>query len=256
MTDALLRTAGVAKTFGGLRAVDDVNLEVYRGEITGLIGPNGAGKTTLVNLICGELQPSSGKVYLSGVDITGLPPHHRARLGMVRTFQQVRLFPTQTVRMNVEVGAYQLCVSGMLQAARRARKVRQDEERMRAAADEALRITGLLHRGETLAQELSTGEQRLVGVARALAADPRVLILDEPAAGLNESETAQLQAVLEALRELSITVLVVEHNMRLIMSTCDRVNVVVDGALVASGHPDTVRRDERVIAAYLGGTPT
>lgn len=254
MTSVLLRANKMTKRFGGLTAVDAADLECYEGEVTGLIGPNGAGKTTLVNLICGELVASSGRVEFLGVDITDLPPHWRARLGMVRTFQQVRLFPQQTVRMNVEVGAYQRCASGIIGAMVRTRRVVADLEVMREAADRALAITGLSHRAEAFAGELSTGEQRLVGVARALAAGPQMLILDEPAAGLNESETAQLQRTIATLRDQSISLLVVEHNMRLIMSTCDRITVLAEGALLATGSPTEIRNNDSVIAAYLGAS--
>jgi branched-chain amino acid transport system ATP-binding protein len=248
----LVRTHAVSRRFGGLQAVDDVDLEVLEGEVLGLIGPNGAGKTTFVNLLSGHLACSSGRVEFAGAEITHWPPHRRARAGLVRTFQQVRLFPQLSVRTNVEIGAFQRGVSGLLQAAVASRRARQDEHTLHDAATAALESLGLSGRAETPAGELSTGEQRLVGMARALAARPRLLVLDEPAAGLNESETVVLQAAIRSLPAQGITTVVVEHHMKLIMAVCDRIAVLTEGRLLAVGSPAEVRSDSRVIEAYLG----
>lgn len=253
MSDTLLQVESLSKRFGGLLAVNDVSFHVNAGEIMGLIGPNGAGKTTAVNVICGELAASAGSVQFDGLDVTDWPAHQRAQLGLVRTFQQVRLFPRQTVRSNVEIGAFQRGRSGLVGAVIRSAQMRRDEGTMRDAATEALTTLGLADRAEVLAGELSTGEQRLVGVARALAARPRLLVLDEPAAGLNESETIQLQHSIKTLRDSGITIIVVEHHMRLIMAVCDRICVLAEGAVITVDTPARVREDRRVLAAYLGG---
>jgi branched-chain amino acid transport system ATP-binding protein len=254
MSAALLIVSELSKRFGGLLAVNDVSFHVDSGEIMGLIGPNGAGKTTAVNVICGELAASEGCVIFDGIDMTDWPAHLRAQRGLVRTFQQVRLFARQTVRSNVEIGAYQQGRSGLVGAVVRSSQMRRDEITMRDAATDALELLGLADRAEVLAGELSTGEQRLVGVARALAARPKLLVLDEPAAGLNESETIQLQRSIKALRDSGITIIVVEHHMRFIMAVCDRICVLADGAVIAVNTPALVREDPNVLAAYLGGS--
>jgi branched-chain amino acid transport system ATP-binding protein len=229
---------GIAVHFEGIKALDGVDLELRQGEILGLIGPNGAGKTTLVNALTGFQAPTTGAVTLAGAEITEWPPHRRARAGLARTFQNGRSFPDLTVFENVEVGAVGL-------------GVRRSEARARAR--EALDSVGLSDRGDRAAGSLPSGEERRLQVARALAMRPRFLLLDEPAAGLNESESDELGTTIAARPErLGCGVLVIEHDMRVIMGLCHRILVLDYGLAISLGTPQQVRSDPAVIAAYLG----
>lgn len=248
----LLETDKVSRRFGGIQAVDRVSLSVKDGEIFGLIGPNGAGKTTFVNLVTGFLAPTGGEVRYAGDDVTGMRADRLCRRGLGRTFQNLRLFPHRTLLENVIIGGYLSGTSGMLGGLFRLRSSRRDEIRLADAAWKALDVVGLAHRAEEEAAFLSTGEQRLAEVARALAAGPRLLFLDEPAAGLNETETAALSAALRTFPDKGITLLVIEHHLGLIMSVCDSVAVLSDGRLLASGRPTEVRSNPEVITAYVG----
>lgn len=233
-----LRCSGVVVDFEGLRAIDHVDLELASGEILGLIGPNGAGKTTLVNVLSGYQPPRPGVVSLDGRDITSWPTHRRARTGLVRTFQAVRLFGGSSVRENVEPAALAVGLGW--------RRAREETERV-------LSTLGLNDRRDEPAASLPYGDERMVGLARALAAKPRYLLLDEPAAGLNESETASLTNVLKELPgQFDCGVLVIEHDMRLILGSCHRVHVLDHGATIFVGGPDAVRTDPKVLEAYLG----
>jgi ABC-type branched-subunit amino acid transport system ATPase component len=235
---ALLEARGVKVHFGGVRALDGVDLSVRQGEIVGLIGPNGAGKTTLVNVLSGFQRPTSGAVTLLGADVTSWPPDALARNGLVRTFQAIGLFPGLTVFENVEAAAVSAAPG------RRA---------ARALAHELLATLKLGHRADDAARDLPHGEARKLGLARAVALRPRFLLLDEPAAGLSEREADQLGAVLLGLRDrLSLGLLAIEHDMRLIMALCDRIQVLDNGKTIAVGTPAEIRRDETVRAAYLG----
>jgi branched-chain amino acid transport system ATP-binding protein len=237
-TEEILQARGVAVHFEGVKAVDGVDLSVGAGEILGLIGPNGAGKTTLVNALTGFQRPTAGSVELSGDDITGWPPHRRARKGLTRTFQNTRLFPALTVLENVEAAAV---------------AVRMARRQALARAWEVLEQLGLHERAHLRAEALSAGDERRVGIARALATGARFLMLDEPAAGLNEAESDELSEALRDLRRrFGYGFVVIEHDMRVIMSVCDRVQVLDYGRTIAVGSPTEVQRSEAVLTAYLG----
>jgi branched-chain amino acid transport system ATP-binding protein len=253
-TQELLRLDGLGRRFGGLRALRDVDLEVRDGEIMGLIGPNGAGKTTLVSVVSGQIAASEGTVRFGGEDVTGLSAHRRARAGIGRTFQNVRLFAEESVLDNVKTGAYLLGHSGVADAILRLPRQRRDEREIGEAALDALELVGLAHRALAPAAELSTGEQRLAELAKAAAMRPRLLFLDEPAAGLNPTEEARLSETITTLAT-RMTLVVIEHHLDLVMSLCDRVAVLDFGRLICVGTPDEVRADPNVIAAYLGPDP-
>jgi len=250
---AVLELAGVSKQYGGVAALSDVDLAVNDGEIFGLIGPNGAGKTTLVNVSAGQTAATKGRITFDGRDVSKAPAHRRARLGLSRTFQNVRLFPDQTVHENVQIGAYLRGGSGATEAILRLPRVYRDERAIRAEADAALELVGLGARAHVPASRLSTGEQRLAELAKAAAMRPRLLFLDEPAAGLNPTEEAKLA---ESIRTLAgrATLVLIEHHLDLIMGLCDRIAVLHYGRLIAVGTPAEVRADDAVVEAYLGGS--
>jgi branched-chain amino acid transport system ATP-binding protein len=247
----LLALEGVTQRFGGLVALDNVSLEVASGGITAIIGPNGAGKTTLFNVISGFRVPSEGRVTFDGTDITGLAPEAVARRGLVRTFQLVQLFETLTVLENVEVGRH-LHTRGGLMSALMPLRARSIEAHVESIAHGLLRRVGLSEQAETLASALPYGRKRLLEIARALAAEPRLLLLDEPAAGLNRGETRQLAELIRAIAAQGVTVLLIEHDMSFVMNVADRVAVLDFGKLIAQGTPAEVQKNKDVIAAYLG----
>jgi branched-chain amino acid transport system ATP-binding protein len=235
-----LRAAGVSRSFEGVRALQDVSLELGRHEVVGLIGPNGAGKTTLVNLLTGFDFPTAGTIELEGRDVSAWPPHRRGRAGLARTFQHGRLFRGLTVRENVEVAALGVGASG-----REARR----------RADELLGVLGLNDRAEAPAAVLPHGDERKLGVARALATRPSYLLMDEPAAGLHEVEIPDFAAVVRRVRDdYDAGVLLIDHNVGLIMEVCDRIQVLDQGRTLAEGTPDEIRRNLDVTTAYLGET--
>lgn len=252
MSAAALSLVNVTKRFGGLAAVCDVTLEVPDGSLTALIGPNGAGKTTLFNLVTNLFAPTAGDIYFYGTSLNGLSPGHIAGLGLIRTFQTARVFPGMTVLENVLVGGHRHmrrhAVEQMLWLA----SARGEETKLTAKADALLGMTGLSRFRDAAATDLPMGAQKLLEVARALMARPRLLLLDEPAAGLNDSETGELASLLRAVRDSGVTVMVVEHNMSLVMGAADLVTVLDAGYLVASGSPQEIRRNARVIEAYVG----
>jgi branched-chain amino acid transport system ATP-binding protein len=251
--EPLLVIEGLVKRFGGLAALDGVSFAVPRGAIGAVIGPNGAGKTTLFNLIAGFLAPDSGRVTFAGRDITGDRPHRIAAAGLVRTFQLVRLFNRMSALENVLVG-FHLHTRGELGAALlRPGWLRRQEARILAEGRELLSLVGLGEQAGSPAATLTYGQQRLLEIARALAARPSLLLLDEPAAGLGPTESQALSALIATLRGRGITVLFVEHDMSLVMGIADEVHVLDFGRLIASGPPASVRRDPAVLAAYLGG---
>jgi branched-chain amino acid transport system ATP-binding protein len=248
---ALLELNGVSKQFGGVAALADVDLDVREGEIFGLIGPNGAGKTTLVSVTAGQMPATRGRIVFEGRDLSRAPAHSRARLGIGRTFQNVRLFPDQTVHENVQIGAYLRGRSGAVEAMLRLPRVHRDERAIRREADEALELVGLGARANVLASRLSTGEQRLAELAKAVAMRPKLLFLDEPAAGLNPTEESRLAASIRALAQRA-TLVLIEHHLDLVMSLCDRIAVLNFGRLLAIGTPAEIRANDAVVEAYLG----
>jgi branched-chain amino acid transport system ATP-binding protein len=249
----LLRVTSLNRYFGGLHAVADVDLCVDEGSIKGIIGPNGAGKTTTFNLIAGNLPVSSGEISFRDEPITGEPPHRIAERGILRTFQQIRLCPHMTVRENVMLGRHVRTDSGILAAMLRLPSTIREERRIRERADEILTLLAISDVADEEARNLPFGKQRAVELARALAADPRLLLLDEPASGLNIHETEELASLITSIREMGITVLLVEHDMSLVMSICDEVAVLDFGRKIAEGPPSAIQKDPEVIRIYLGG---
>lgn len=249
---SLLRLDHVSRRFGGLVATDDVSLEIPGHGISAVIGPNGAGKTTLFNVISGFLAPSAGKVIFDGQDITGLPPEAIARLGLVRTFQLVQLFDDLTVLENVKVGFHMQTQGGLLSALLPGLASRDEEQMVEEHARDLLRQTGLAGEAGTMAAVLPYGKKRLLEITRALAAKPKLLLLDEPAAGLNKQETETLAALLRGIVAAGTAILLIEHDMSLVMSVTDQIAVLDFGKLIARGTPEEVRANKDVIAAYLG----
>jgi branched-chain amino acid transport system ATP-binding protein len=249
---AALELRHVTKRFGALNAVDDVSFAVPHGSLTAVIGPNGAGKTTLFNVVTNLYPADAGEIRLHGASLAGLTPGRIARLGLVRTFQSARIFPGMTVLENVLAGAHCHVQARLVEAMLWLGRARREERALTRRAAALLDLVGLAHCRDEAASELPMGAQKLVEVARALMAEPRLLLLDEPAAGLNDAETAELAALLSAVRDGGVTLMVVEHNMSLVMGVADQVVVLDAGSLVASGTPREIQRDARVIEAYVG----
>ena len=251
MTTAL-SVKGVSRSFGGVQATSDVSFDVAEGTVCALVGPNGAGKTTLFNLITNLFPPGAGTITLFGRDLAGLSPARVAGLGLIRTFQSARVFPGMTVGENVLVGRHRLLQQNIVSAMLGLPGQRREERDLRLRAERLLDMVGLLPSRDVHAAELPMGGQKLLEIVRALVAQPRLLLLDEPAAGLNDTETAELAGLLRAIRANGVTVLLVEHNMPLVMGVADQVLVLEAGRLIAAGRPAEVQADPRVVAAYLG----
>lgn len=252
-SDILLQLNGVDKRFGGLSALSGVSLHIRRGEIYGLIGPNGAGKTTLFNILTGLYQLDGGDFTFAGQQYRQCQPHQLAAAGIARTFQNIRLFPNMTILENVMVGRHVRTHGGIWAALTRHAAARREESEIARLAHDLLHFVGIRRHANTLARNLSYGEQRRLEIARALATEPQLLALDEPAAGMNATETESLKALLQSIRGTGVTVLLIEHDVKLIMGLCDRVAVLDYGKKIAEGMPDAVRNDAAVIAAYIGG---
>jgi branched-chain amino acid transport system ATP-binding protein len=249
----LLKAEGLAKSFGGVRALDGVDLELREGELAGLIGPNGSGKTTAFNLLTGVLKPSAGRIVFRGEDVTGRSPARLARLGMARTFQNIRLFGDLPVIDNVAVGLHMRHGPSFLGGVLGLPAAVLAERTIRRRAMDALGILGLAERAADRVATLPYGDQRKVEFARALATEPKLLLLDEPTAGMNPQETAELGETIRRLHgELGVTTLLVEHDMKMVMGICGRLVVINQGRLLAEGPPAAIRANPAVIEAYLG----
>jgi branched-chain amino acid transport system ATP-binding protein len=250
-SEHLLRSSALSKNFGGVQALQGVNLDVRRGEIRGVIGPNGAGKTTLFNLLAGVMRPDAGNIAFGGRDITGASVQERVRLGIARTFQTPQLFMGMSVLENVMAGTHVRHRGGMLEAVFGAARTRQEEDEIRTRAREVLEFVTLREESEALCGTRSYGSQRRVEIARALASNPQLLLLDEPMAGLNPGERA---ALVELIRRINMrtTIILVEHNMRVVMGLSHRITVLDFGTRIAEGTPVEISKDPAVISAYLG----
>ena len=249
---AILSVRNLAKSFGGLKAINDVSFDAKAGEVTALIGPNGAGKTTVFNLVTNIMSREAGRVTFAGRGLANLSPVKIAGLGLIRTFQSARVFPGMTAIENVMIGGHRLSRRSLPSQMAWLAGARAEERQSRRRAEEMLELVGLSTFAETHATELPMGAQKLLEVVRGLMAQPKLLCLDEPAAGRNDTETEGLANLLRAIRKLGIPVLVVEHNMSLVMNVADRIVVLDSGAIIATGTPAEVQSNSRVIEAYLG----
>ena len=252
MSDIVLKVAGISKRFGGLQALSDVGITIERGMVYGLIGPNGAGKTTFFNVITGLYTPDSGTFELAGKPYTPTAVHEVARAGIARTFQNIRLFSEMTALENVMVGRHIRTHSGLFGAIFRTSSFKAEEKAIANRAQELLDYVGIGQLADYKARTLSYGDQRRLEIARALATDPQLIALDEPAAGMNATEKVQLRALIDKIRNDNRTILLIEHDVKLVMGLCDRLTVLDYGKQIAEGTAQEVRTNEKVISAYLG----
>lgn len=250
----MLYTNNVMIQFGGLTAVNKVSIHVRPGLLTGLIGPNGAGKTTLFNCISGVIKPNSGEVIFDGKHIEGLLPYQINPLGLSRTYQSINLFWNMTALENVLVGMTPLVKTNLIDNLFKTRRERQEEEELKEKALDWLSFVDLRNYADVSAGSLAYGQQRLLEIVRGLASNPRLLLLDEPVAGMNSKEKADFDSLLDKIRKMGVTILMIEHDMKLVMSVCDYIYVLNDGKLLSEGKPEVVQNDPAVITAYLGGS--
>ena len=249
----MLKTNKLSIMFGGLRAVSNLNLDIKKGQLAGLIGPNGAGKTTAFNLLTGVYQPTEGEVLFDGQNTRGLKPFQVTQLGMARTFQNIRLFANLTVLDNVKIAYHFHVKYSVMEAVFRLGRYFSEEAEIEAKAIELLKIFGLEDKKDEIAKNLPYGEQRRLEIARALATKPKLLLLDEPAAGMNPQETHELMNLIRWIRdEFDLTILLIEHDMGLVMGVCEHIYVLEYGAMIAQGTPEEIKNNPRVIEAYLG----
>ena len=253
-SNVLLEATDVSEVFGGLKAVSDFNFHINKGELVGLIGPNGAGKTTAFNLFTGVYQPTTGEITFGGKSIVGLKPYQITQRGIARTFQNIRLFSELSVLDNVKIAFHDHVKYGVVEAVLRMGRYYKEEDRIEAEALKLLDIFHLKDKAGELAKNLPYGAQRRLEIARALAAGPKLLLLDEPAAGMNPQETQELMEMIRWIRKkFGLTVLLIEHDMNLVMGICERIYVLEYGMVIASGTPEEVQKNPEVIRAYLGG---
>ena len=251
-SDVILRIEDTSVQFGGLKALAQVGMNVEEREIRGIIGPNGAGKTTLFNVLTGLYRPTSGKITFSSVNITGWPPYRIAALGITRTFQNIRLFPNMSVFDNILVGQHTQSHSGWFPCMLRLKPMRSEENSLRERAHELISFVDLRGEKNTPAKDLPYGKQRRVELARSLASKPKLLLLDEPTAGMNSNESSEMMDIILKIRELGVTILLVEHDMKVAMGISDKITVLDMGNKIAEDSPSNIQKNKMVIAAYLG----